>query len=65
MQPCWHPDGQRIAWIAWNHPQMPWDGTTLTLARVTESSQGLLELGEIVKIAGGDQYSGFWGTILT
>ncbi|MFL6162928.1 MAG: prolyl oligopeptidase family serine peptidase [Jatrophihabitantaceae bacterium] len=23
------PDGQRVAWIAWEHPQMPWDGTEL------------------------------------
>lgn len=23
------PDGTRLAWIAWDHPQMPWDGTEL------------------------------------
>src|SRR5690606_15870983 len=23
------PDGRRLAWIAWNHPDMPWDTTTL------------------------------------
>ena len=26
------PDGQRLAWIAWEHPQMPWDGTELRVA---------------------------------
>jgi dipeptidyl aminopeptidase/acylaminoacyl peptidase len=25
-------DGRRLAWIAWNHPQMPWDGTELRVA---------------------------------
>ncbi|MGH3503224.1 MAG: prolyl oligopeptidase family serine peptidase [Nocardioidaceae bacterium] len=23
------PDGSRLAWVAWDHPQMPWDGTEL------------------------------------
>ncbi|MDT4920069.1 MAG: hypothetical protein QOI15_971, partial [Pseudonocardiales bacterium] len=26
------PDGRRVAWIAWEHPQMPWDGTELRVA---------------------------------
>ncbi|PZO45284.1 MAG: peptidase, partial [Phormidesmis priestleyi] len=29
------PDGTQLAWITWNHPQMPWDGTELWLATVT------------------------------
>ncbi len=27
--PVASPDGQRLAYIAWDHPRMPWDGTTL------------------------------------
>jgi dipeptidyl aminopeptidase/acylaminoacyl peptidase len=23
------PDGRRVAWLAWDHPRMPWDGTEL------------------------------------
>lgn len=37
MQPAWHPDGQQIAWIEWDHPQMPWDGTRLMLANLEGS----------------------------
>ncbi|MEV4443792.1 prolyl oligopeptidase family serine peptidase, partial [Streptomyces sp. NPDC049577] len=28
------PDGRRAAWIAWDHPRMPWDGTELKTARI-------------------------------
>jgi dienelactone hydrolase len=28
------PDGTRLAWISWDHPRMPWDGTELRVAAV-------------------------------
>jgi dipeptidyl aminopeptidase/acylaminoacyl peptidase len=32
--PALSPDGTRLAWLMWNHPQMPWDGTQLWYADV-------------------------------
>ncbi len=31
------PDGAMLAWLAWRHPDMPWDGTELWLARVDDA----------------------------
>ncbi|MFJ5641728.1 prolyl oligopeptidase family serine peptidase [Streptomyces sp. NPDC093223] len=28
------PDGRRAAWLAWDHPRMPWDGTELLVGEV-------------------------------
>lgn len=28
------PDGRRAAWLAWDHPRMPWDGSELVLAGI-------------------------------
>jgi dipeptidyl aminopeptidase/acylaminoacyl peptidase len=28
------PDGTQLAWLRWNHPNMPWDGTELVLSDV-------------------------------
>ncbi len=28
------PDGARLAWLAWRHPNMPWDGVELWVAQV-------------------------------
>jgi len=28
------PDGRRLAWLRWDHPNMPWDGTELVVADV-------------------------------
>ena len=52
MQPCWHPAGMSLAFIAWDHPQMPWDGTTLYLASLHTSATGLI-IRETPPIAGG------------
>jgi dipeptidyl aminopeptidase/acylaminoacyl peptidase len=30
------PDGSRIAWLAWNHPNMPWDGCELWVGELDE-----------------------------
>jgi dipeptidyl aminopeptidase/acylaminoacyl peptidase len=46
------PDGRRIAWIAWNHPDMPWDGTTLYLAELKDRG-----LSQVIRIAGGPRES--------
>lgn len=32
-------DGRRAAWIAWDHPAMPWDGTVVMLAEITEAGE--------------------------
>ena len=54
MQPRWSPDGARVAWIEWDHPQMPWDGTRLRVATVRPPAQagGLPTLSDIRTIAG-------------
>jgi dipeptidyl aminopeptidase/acylaminoacyl peptidase len=46
------PDGKRLAWICWNHPRMPWDGTELRVALIEDGAPGQ---GRLVK--GGMQES--------
>jgi dipeptidyl aminopeptidase/acylaminoacyl peptidase len=43
------PDGRQVAWISWNKPRMPWDGTELWLADVAPD----LTLANARMIAGG------------
>lgn len=33
------PDGKQLAWVAWDHPNMPWDDTVLYLADVTSDGK--------------------------
>ena len=49
------PDGRTLAWLSWNHPNMPWDGTHLWTAPVLDDSA----LGEAALIAGGEHLSVF------
>lgn len=50
MQPAVSPDGKLLAWVEWDHPNMPWDGTRLYLASLD------LEIGSLsdVKLLDGD-----------
>ena len=47
MQPAWHPDSTHLAWIEWDHPNMPWDGTRLCIGRLSGSQPRLTEVTTI------------------
>ena len=46
--PSVSPDGSQIAWLSWDHPNMPWDTTELWVAEVQDDGT----TGEPTKIAG-------------
>ncbi|MFF7550372.1 LpqB family beta-propeller domain-containing protein [Streptomyces canus] len=46
------PDGSRAAWLAWDHPRMPWDGTELVVAEILNGT-----LREPRTVAGGPEES--------
>jgi dipeptidyl aminopeptidase/acylaminoacyl peptidase len=49
------PDGRRLAWLTWNHPNMPWDGTELWVGTINDD--GLIK--EMERVAGGKEESVF------
>lgn len=54
MQPCWHPSGEKIAWVEWDHPHMPWDASRVKLGEVGGMQ---VKLFEEHWIAGGERKS--------
>jgi len=53
-------DGGRLAWLTWNHPNMPWDGSELWVGELDENGA----LGRTERVAGGSDESIFqpeWG----
>ncbi len=53
--PVLNPDATRLAYLAWNHPNMPWDGTRLYVAALSESGS----VSNCVHVAGSDAESIF------
>jgi dipeptidyl aminopeptidase/acylaminoacyl peptidase len=49
------PNGARLVWLAWDHPAMPWNGTTLYMATLDEAGR----VGAPAAIAGGPTESIF------
>lgn len=47
--PVLSPDGARLAWVTWDFPQMPWDGTDLWLADIGPDGS----LAQPLHVAGG------------
>ena len=47
------PDGSRLCWITWDHPDMPWDATRLWVAELT----GTGELADPSPVAGAENES--------
>lgn len=52
MQPAWHPTGQQLAWVEWDHPNMPWDGTRLKLGMLVGDPP---RLAHQILVAGGSE----------
>ena len=53
MQPVWSPAGDRLAWVEWDHPNMPWDGAELRLAELAFPAGALPAVARSDVVAGG------------
>jgi dipeptidyl aminopeptidase/acylaminoacyl peptidase len=46
-------DGSRLAWLEWDQPRMPWDGTRLCMASLDADGRAV----DVQQVAGGDEES--------
>ena len=53
--PVLSPDGAKLAWLSWRHPNMPWDETTLWVGEINHEG----EIANHRVLAGGEQVSIF------
>jgi len=49
--PYFSPDGSRLAWQQWNHPDMPWDGAEIYVAEVS-ADENNITLSHTIHVAG-------------
>lgn len=47
------PDGTRLAWINWDHPRMPWDGTELRIGLLSSGSTAGSTVSDSTLVMGG------------
>ncbi len=51
--PRLNPQGTMLAWLTWNHPNMPWDGTELWVSEIADDGS----LANLQRVAGGEHES--------
>ena len=59
MQPAWHPDGRSLAWVEWDHPNMPRDGSRLMLGSLQRREKCLPVITTRRQLVGADDVAVF------
>ena len=52
-RPCVSPDGSKVAWMEWNHPDMPWDSSKIKLGDL-HCDADTVRVENIRLVAGGE-----------
>lgn len=57
MQPAWSPSGDRLAWVEWDFPNMPWEATRLVLASLSGDPPRVVESQVLAGVDGQGTYT--------